>query len=114
MSTHRLFHLIAAPDWAAVSGAQTYAPASLESDGFVHLSTEAQVAGSADLFFAGVDDLLVLTIEIPRTDPRLRWELGTGPRGTEPFPHFHAPLPLAFVTATSKFRARDGTLGQES
>jgi len=110
----RLFHLIAADDWQAWRGRPEYAPDSLASEGFVHLSTAAQVPGTASLFFAGVDDLVALEIEVPEGDPRLRWEAAEGPRGVEEFPHFHGPIPLAWVAAASTVRSGVGPLGHES
>ena len=110
----RLFHLIPADDWRAWEGRDEYAPASLASEGFVHLSTAAQVPGTAGLFFAGVDDLLVLEIEVPDADERLRWEPNEGPRGVEEFPHWFGPIPLAWVVGASRLRSGVRPLGRES
>lgn len=95
--TEPLFHLISRPDWDAVG--DLYAPPSLTTEGFVHLSTSAQVPGTATMFYADVPDLLVLEVSVPADDPRLRWEESIGPRGLELFPHFHAPIPRALITA---------------
>ena len=109
-----LFHLLATSTWDVVREGVTYAPDSLRTEGFVHLSTAEQVAGSAALFFAEVDDLTVLRVELSADDPHLRWEPGSGPRGTEDFPHYHAPLPVSSITSASKFRSHGQSLGWES
>lgn len=109
-----LFHLVPAAQWRQPEGHDVYAPDSLATEGFVHLSTAEQVAGTAALFFAGVPDLLVLQVEVPDDDPHLRWEPNDGPRGVEDFPHYHRALPLAYVVGRSRWRSGDHPLGSES
>ena len=109
-----LFHLVPAERWRRLEGHETYAPDSLATEGFVHLSTAAQVEGTAQRFFAGVPDLLVLEVEIPRDDPHLRWEANDGPHGVEEFPHYHRALPLAYVAGRSRWRSGGNPLGRES
>ncbi|GAA3541656.1 hypothetical protein AFL01nite_25220 [Aeromicrobium flavum] len=112
MSPHRLFHLVPEAGWRGTG--EAYAPDSLRTEGFVHLSTAAQVAGTAGRFFADVDDLLVLHVEVPTDDPHLRWEPAEGPRGTDDFPHYHRALPRHYVVATSRWRSGADRLGRES
>ncbi|MET1133942.1 MAG: DUF952 domain-containing protein [Aeromicrobium sp.] len=109
-----LFHLVPAARWHRTEGHEVYEPDSLATEGFVHLSTADQVAGTAALFFAGVPDLLVLEVDIPRNDPHLRWEPHDGPRGVEDFPHYHRALPLAYVVGQSRWRSGAEPLGPES
>ena len=109
-----LFHLVPEARWRLTEGRRVYDPDSLSTEGFVHLSTARQVAGTAARFFSGVPDLLLLEVEIPPDDPRLRWEPSAGPRGVEEFPHYHGPLPLAFVTGWSRWRSGAEPLGPES
>jgi len=60
-------------------------------DGFVHLSTAAQLPDTLQRFFADREDVRVLALDPRRLDPALlRWEVG--PHGG-PFPHHHGPLP---------------------
>lgn len=110
----RLFHLVPESVWRDAEGAEHYSPASLAGEGFVHLSTAEQVAGTAALFFADTPDLLVLEVEIPADDPHLRWEPNEGPRGVEDFPHYHRALPTAYVVSASRWRSGDYRLGHES
>lgn len=109
-----LFHLVPAAPWRLTEGRETYEPDSLATEGFVHLSTADQVAGTAALFFAGVPDVLLLEVEIPDDDPLLRWEAGAGPRGVEEFPHYHGALPLVYVVGRSRWRSGAEPLGPES
>jgi uncharacterized protein (DUF952 family) len=114
MTTHRLFHLVPEDRWRETAEHVDYAPDSLVSEGFIHLSTADQVAGTAERFFAGVEDLLVLEVTIADDDPYLRWEPAVGPRGLEDFPHYHHRLPLARITAASRWRSGEDQLGRES
>lgn len=91
MTTEPLLHLVPAGDFD-VDADVPYVPASLEDEGFVHCSSPAQVAGTARLFFAGTEDLLLLVIDPRRLgDAELRWEdtYGIG----QQFPHVHGPVP---------------------
>jgi len=63
-------------------------------DGFIHFSTEAQVAETARRHFAGQLDLVVVAVEAAELGSELRWEPS---RGGELFPHLYGPLPLTAV-----------------
>ncbi len=88
-----LFHLLGRDDWAHACAAGIYRPASLETEGFIHFSTDRQLLGSAERFFAGRDDVLVLSVDARKLGPALRFE----PVGDKLFPHLYAPLALAHV-----------------
>lgn len=47
----RLFHIVESTVWAAAKERGTYAPASLASEGFIHLSEKQQVAGTIERFY---------------------------------------------------------------
>lgn len=66
-------------------------------DGFIHLSTAAQVRGTLERHFARDADLVVLELEAGTLGPSLKWEAS---RGGALFPHFYDALPLAMVTRT--------------
>lgn len=61
-------------------------------DGFIHLSTAAQVQETAARHFAGVVDLVLVAVRAEGLD--LRWELS---RGGDSFPHCYGGLPIAAV-----------------
>ena len=62
------------------------------NDGFIHLSTAAQVRETAARHFAGVTDLVLVAITTTGLD--LRWEPS---RGGDLFPHLYDELPLGAV-----------------
>ncbi len=84
-----IYHLLRWRDWPA-GGACDYAPASLQTEGFIHCSSAEQVAGAATRYYAGVADLMILALEISALTSPLVWENTTG--GTEPFPHLYGPI----------------------
>ena len=67
-------------------------------DGFIHFSAGHQVAGTLTKFFAGQEDLLLLTVDAQKLGVALKWEVS---RGGEPFPHLYGPLPLDAIVAVA-------------
>jgi uncharacterized protein (DUF952 family) len=64
------------------------------NDGYMHLSTAAQVRETAAKHFAGQSDLLLVAVDAALVHDALRWEPS---RGGDRFPHLYAPLDLAAV-----------------
>ena len=64
------------------------------ADGYIHLSTAAQVAQTAERHFAGQSDLVLVAVQPDRLGPALRWEPA---REGALFPHLYRPLTLADV-----------------
>ena len=63
-------------------------------DGFIHLSTAAQVRETAAKHFRGQDDLLLIAVDADALGPGLRYEPS---RRGDLFPHVHGALPLSAV-----------------
>ncbi len=61
-------------------------------DGFIHLSTAAQLEGTVERHFVGHDRLMLLALDASALGDDLRYETS---RGGEAFPHFYGELPLA-------------------
>ena len=59
-------------------------------DGFIHLSTAAQVAETARRYFSNIIDLRLVAFDAASLGEDLRWEPS---RGGALFPHLYAPLP---------------------
>lgn len=90
-----LLHITTRDAWARALREGRYAPASLTSEGFVHLSSPAQLAGTAARYYAGQTDLVVLVLDAARLAPDvLRWEVSTG---GERFPHLYRAIDPAEV-----------------
>lgn len=61
-------------------------------DGYIHLSASHQVGPTADRYFTGVADLMLIAVHTAQLGAALRWEVS---RGGDRFPHLYAPLPVA-------------------
>jgi uncharacterized protein (DUF952 family) len=97
----KLFHLVRRSEWEELSKSGEYSPSSLKSEGFIHLSTDIQIRESARIHFAGVKDLLILTLNIPENCEELRWD--HSPSRGEKFAHLYRPLPVDWVTSQDPF-----------
>ncbi|MCM1982367.1 DUF952 domain-containing protein [Lyngbya confervoides] len=88
----RLFHITERQAWEQAQG--LYRCASLDQEGFIHLSTDQQVIGVANRFFSGKRDLVLLEIARDRLQSPLCEDLVPG-QGL--FPHLYGPLNLDAV-----------------
>jgi len=78
------------------------------ADGYVHMSTAAQLAETIDKHFAGHKDLTVAAVDLAALGDAVRWEPS---RGGQLFPHLYGPLPLDVVIAYGPLeREDDGTV----
>ncbi|MBB3346598.1 MULTISPECIES: DUF952 domain-containing protein [unclassified Sphingomonas] len=78
------------------------------ADGFVHLSTAAQLTATVDKHFAGQDDLHVAAVDLEALGDRVKWEAA---REGQLFPHLYEPLLLETVVAYGPLeRGDDGTV----
>ena len=97
-----IFHIAAAPDWQRALQSGEYRVStqgkSLDDEGFIHASTEAQVAPVANAFYRDDDNLLVLVIDPDRLQPEIRYEQAPG--WEAPFPHIYGPLNVDAVVRT--------------
>ncbi len=87
-----LFHITTRAAWQHAVATGDYRPASLERDGFIHLSTETLWPRTRERFFAATPELLLLVIDPVRVD-NLRWE----PADDDSFPHLYQALAIGAV-----------------
>ena len=80
-----LLHITTHAEWAAGRAAGAYRPASLAAEGFIHCSTYDQAAATANRYFAGRADLVLLCIDEARLTAPLRYEAPPG-RADQRFP----------------------------
>lgn len=94
-----IYHITAAADWeqAVRDGAYRLSTrgVTLEQEGFIHASTEPQVATVANAFYRGVTGLVVLEVDTALVEPEIRVEQPPG--SAESFPHIYGPLSPAAV-----------------
>lgn len=78
------------------------------ADGYIHLSTAAQLTETVERHFAGQDDLHVAAVDLAAYADRVRWEVA---RGGQLFPHLYEPLLLETVVAYGPLqREADGSV----
>ena len=84
-----VFHITSRSQWQQAQQLGVYRADSLDSEGFIHFSLLDQVVRSANKFFAGQSQLVLLTIDPSRLQAELRYDpIASG----ELFPHLYGPL----------------------
>ncbi len=99
-SPQLLVHILDAETWAAAQAAGSYAAASLETEGFIHLSQPKQVVWAANQFYKGQTGLMLLCIDPTKLSAELRYDEVPG-HGT--FPHLYGAMNLEAVTQVLPF-----------
>jgi len=78
------------------------------ADGYIHLSTAAQLTETVDKHFAGQSGLHIAAVDLEAMGEAVKWEES---RGGQLFPHLYADLPLTAVIAYGPMkRDEDGTV----
>jgi uncharacterized protein (DUF952 family) len=99
-----IFHITLRSQWEAAQPSGFYHADSLETEGFIHCSTAAQVARSANKFYQGQVNLLLLGIDPSLLQAELRYDtLETG----EAFPHIYGAINLDAVTQVMALKPDD-------
>lgn len=73
------------------------------ADGYIHLSTEAQLTETVDKHFVGQTDLWVAAVDLEALGETIKWEES---RGGALFPHIYGPLSLDTVFAYAPLERR--------
>jgi len=90
-----IYKIFRRPEWDAfvAAGRTEGAPIDL-TDGYIHISTAAQVVETAAKHFADQGDLVLVALEADDLGADLRWEVS---RGGALFPHLYRPVIMADV-----------------
>lgn len=94
-----LLHITPREDWERAGRDGIYRAASLDTEGFIHLSTPAQVVGTANRFYRGQTGLVLLVIDEERLQSEIRYEAADG----QMFPHLYGSLNVDAVTRVLPF-----------
>lgn len=95
-----LFHITEDFSWERAQVAGVYQAPSLATEGFIHLSDQSQVIGTANRFYLGQSGLVLLEIDRHRLTSKLQYD-SVLDHGT--FPHLYGPLNLDAVTHIFSF-----------
>lgn len=100
-----VFKICSAAQWIACATDGVLPPSAVDvRDGYIHMSTAAQVRETARLHFAGQDDLWLLAIDTHALGEGLKWEPS---RGGDLFPHLYGALERAAIVHADPL-PRDG------
>lgn len=108
MTDQIAYKVLTADEWAALA-ADAFQGAPIDKvDGFIHLSTAAQLAETIDRHFSGQAGLVIAAIDLAALGDSVRWEPS---RHGELFPHVYASFTSQVVIAWCPLeRSAGGTL----
>lgn len=96
-----ILHITRRVDWETAVANPPYRADSLETEGFIHCSTLAQVLGPANDFYRGQAGLILLVIDADKTTPEIVYE--DCYESGQQFPHIYGPLNVAAVIQVVDF-----------
>ena len=89
-----ILHITTPDAWARAQTEGAYRADSLATQGFIHCSTQSQIASTANRFYAHQSGLVLLCIDETHLTADLRYEdINAG----DLFPHIYGPLNLDAV-----------------
>ena len=90
-----IYKICTAAEWREAERAGAFRGSAVDRrDGFIHFSTAGQMAETARKHFAGLHDLVLVSVDAAALGDRLKWEPS---RGGALFPHLYGELDLAAV-----------------
>lgn len=104
-----IYHITSQTDLKSARQKGEYTAPSLESEGFIHCSTEQQVIHVANAFYRGRNDLVLLKLDESRIKPKVKWEAPSGPLApghseSDSFPHVYGPINLDAIASVVDFQ----------
>lgn len=95
MESDYIYHITTGQQWAEALKKGHYDSDTLETEGFIHCSTEPQVAGVLERYYKGKTGLVKLRINKSKIERPLIFELAGSIN--EVFPHIHGSLNINAV-----------------
>ncbi len=97
-----ILHITSNNEWHEAQTRGAYTAPSLQTEGFIHCSTDKQVLHVANAFYRGRNDLVLLVIDESKLESELKWEPPAGPPAsgisvTDLFPHVFGPINVTAV-----------------
>ena len=100
MESDFIYHVTTKQQWAEAQQLGHYDSDTLATEGFIHCSTEPQVAGVLNRYYQGQTGLIKLKIEKSKIDRPLIFELASSIN--EVFPHIYGALNLNAVVEVTE------------
>lgn len=95
-----IYHITTKEEWETAITQGFYVAVSVASEGFMHCSTDKQVEGVLQRYFAGKTGLVKLTIDTTKLVARLQYDFS--PSVNDMFPHIYGRLNLDAVIETEE------------
>lgn len=100
-----LYKILSAHQWQAARAEGVFKGSAVDlKDGFIHLSTAAQMRETASRHFAGQEGLVLVGFR-EEDLPNLRWEPS---RGGDLFPHVYGPIDPASAVSEAPLPLENG------
>ena len=93
------YHITTPNEWAQFEGKDYYETASLQTEGFIHCSFEEHLEGTLNLYFKGVEKIILLTIDPSVLTSKLVVETS---RDGQMFPHIYGPINKSAITSVDE------------
>lgn len=91
-----IYHITHQNEWEEALEERSYQADSLQTEGFIHCSKLEQLQCTANRYYQGEKNLLILCIDEDRLTSPVKYENTTN--GSELFPHIYGPLNPSAVT----------------
>jgi uncharacterized protein (DUF952 family) len=110
-----ILHITTHREWEKAQLEGEYTASSLNSEGFIHCSTMKQTADTANIFFKGKNELMLLCIDEKKLRCKCKYEDPTGGGQHDPdvgnlFPHIYGPINLSAVIKVVDFPSDENGL----
>jgi uncharacterized protein (DUF952 family) len=84
-----IFHVTTPDYWEKWAEKDHYDPPTFQEEGFIHASTESQIEGVLERYYAGINQIVLIHIDPDLLEPEIKWEMGSN---NELFPHIFGSL----------------------
>jgi uncharacterized protein (DUF952 family) len=102
----QVFKILDTNEWKAAQEAGVYSGSAADkTDGFIHLSTSAQLATTLTKHFAKADNLTLVAVDTDALSSALKWEPSSN---GDSYPHLYGDLDLAAVLWSTAIPKRPG------
>src|ERR1700743_232965 len=102
----QVFKILDTNEWKAAQKVGVYSGSAADKkDGFIHLSTSAQLSVTLTKHFAHLDNLTLVSIESDALSGALRWEPSSN---GDSYPHLYGDLTLTAVKLSTPIPKRPG------
>lgn len=102
MTPDKVYRIMRPEEWEAAQQSGVFTGAADDiRDGFIHLSTAAQVPGTHAKYYGGADGFLLIEIDAERLGAALRYDPS---RDGQLFPHLYGPLHVSAVRSVEPLK----------